>query len=162
VLKRIAATCYRRRWRVLGVWVVALVALTVLSQAKGAPASTAFHLPNSDSQQATDLLGQRFPARSGGTADVVLAAPAGLAAHRPAVDALVAKIAEIPHVRGVTSPFDAAGSQQLSADGTIGFAEIQFDANDNELPEGVAAQISERVDEVKVDGLQLELSGHLF
>ena len=30
-------------------------------------------------QRATDLLSERFPARSGGTADIVLAAPSGLA-----------------------------------------------------------------------------------
>ena len=54
MLKRLAATCYRRRWRVLAAWVVALIGLTILGQAKGAPASQAFHLPSSDSQQAIE------------------------------------------------------------------------------------------------------------
>src|SRR3954453_10067698 len=162
VLKRIAATCYRRRWRVLGAWVLALVVLSALAQAKGAPPSQAFHLPSSDSQQAVDLLEHRFPARSGDTADIVLAAPGGLAAHKTALEELFAKVATLPHVRGVTSPFAAAASPQLSADGTIGYAEIQFDEMGNELPDGVAPAIPDLVRSVQDDGLQLELSGHLF
>ncbi|MEY2568799.1 MAG: putative drug exporter of the superfamily, partial [Actinomycetota bacterium] len=162
MLKRLAATCYRRRWRVLGAWIVVLVGLTVLSQTKGAGPSTAFHLPESDSQQATDLLGERFPARSGDTADIVLAAPDGLAAQQPAIDALLAKVATIPHVRGVTSPFASEGSPQLSDEGTIAFAQIQFDAMGNELPDDVASTIGDLVHDVNVPGLQVELSGHLF
>ena len=58
------------------------------------------------------------------------------------------------HVRGVTSPFGGDGSRQLSEDGTIGYAEVQFDSMDNELPEDVAPAITDLVRSVQ-DRLEL-------
>ncbi len=38
------------------------------------------------------------------------------------------KVATLPHVRSVTSPFTAAGADQISTDGTVAFATVDFDA----------------------------------
>lgn len=45
MLQRLARTCYRRRWAVLGAWVVLLVGLYGLNSAGGDPAG---HLTRKD------------------------------------------------------------------------------------------------------------------
>src|SRR4051812_11789479 len=70
-------------WRVLSGALVALVLLIALSSAAGGSFSDSFSIPNSEAQQAYDLLKARFPQRAGDSATVVVKADAGLAS--PAV-----------------------------------------------------------------------------
>ena len=65
VLKRVADLCYRHRWRTLIGWVVLLIGINVSPAASAASFSQTFHLPNTDSQKAFDLLDNKFPARVG-------------------------------------------------------------------------------------------------
>src|SRR6266516_900526 len=50
---------------------------------------------------------------------------------RTAVAAPLAKVARLPGLTGVTSPYTAAGAKQLSQDGHVAFATVNFrkDAN---------------------------------
>src|SRR5438270_6059078 len=91
--------------------------------------SQSFRLPASDSQKAFDLLDQRFPARAGSTAMVVLhvSAPMTDPATKQQVQDVLGRIAAVPDVEAVRSPYDADGAQQISpTDPRIAFAEIQF------------------------------------
>ena len=55
-MKAIAEFCYRRRWYVVGGWILLLVGLFPLSRAIGDEYRTEFELPDSESAQAIDLL----------------------------------------------------------------------------------------------------------
>ena len=80
MLQRLARTCYRRRWTVLGGWVVLLVGLFALNTAYGGKFLDEFDLPGSESQQAYDMLDEHgFEARTGFSGQVVFTAD-GLAA----------------------------------------------------------------------------------
>ena len=104
--------CFRHRWMVLAVWVVALIGFTVAGRAAGTDFSTAFQLPNTPSTQATDLLQKNFPAVSGDSDQIVLHARSGTV-RDPAITAaatkMLAQVATLPHVRAVTSPYGPAG-----------------------------------------------------
>jgi RND superfamily putative drug exporter len=168
VLERVARFSYRRRRVMLAAWLVALVVFVALGQAAGGKSSQSLHLAGTDSQQASDLLAQRFPARSGGIGDLVYHAPGGVAsaALRSEVDALLASIARVPHVRSVVSPYSPEGASQASKDGKIAFAQIQFDQDEASLPNSVGSQIKSvvatGVHRAGSSGAMFELSGQMF
>jgi putative drug exporter of the RND superfamily len=68
MLKRLARTCYHRRWRVLAVWVVFLVAISVFSSAAGGVFRNEFSLSGSESKQAQELLRSVGSATAAGSA----------------------------------------------------------------------------------------------
>ena len=75
MLQRLARFCYRRRWRVLGAWVVLLVGLFALNSSVGGKFLDDFDLPGSESQEAVDLLEEHgFNDRAGATGQVVFKA----------------------------------------------------------------------------------------
>jgi putative drug exporter of the RND superfamily len=158
-LYRLGRSAYRRR-----VWVVtAWLGLLVLS---GAGAATlagetedSFELPGTESVQAMDLLNERFPqaAPSGSSARVVFAAPSGetLAdpANRDAIAATVARLSTMPDVTAVGDPFQVGA---ISAEGTIGYAEVQFGQS---WPADALALLEEAATPAQDAGLVVELGG---
>ena len=167
MLKRIADVCYRHRWRVLLAWVAAFVLMSVLGSALAGEFSQSFRLPASDSQKAFDLLDQRFPARAGESADIVLKAssPVTDASQREPIGDLMAKLAAVPGVREVRSPLDRVNAQQVSPiDPRIAFAEVQFEGTSKQhhVPEATANAVEDVARAAQSSTLQVELSGDLF
>ncbi len=77
-LERLGRWCARHPWRTIGAWVLVAVVIGMLAaSAKGY--SDSFTIPGTESQQATDLLQERFPAQAGATAQVVLHSRDGVA-----------------------------------------------------------------------------------
>jgi putative drug exporter of the RND superfamily len=169
LLQRLARFCYDRRRYVLVAWLLGLVLVTGVAKSAGGKSATNFTLPGTESQRAFDLLKQNFPARSGDTADIVFAANGAQGIRAPEVEqrmaaAFAAAQSASRHVSGVTSPYSAQGARQISGDGHIAFAEIQFDVRSNDLPNGAATTIHDAI--VKAaqpgPGLQVALSGNAF
>ena len=110
-MRRLAAWCVRhRRITVLG-WVATLVVCVAGAGAAGATFKSNFSLPSSDSQRALDLLKHRFPGQSGDSATIVVHTRPGTVtqpAMRARVQAMFARVAGLPHVRGAVSPFAPA------------------------------------------------------
>ncbi len=77
VLYGLARFCVRRRFVVLGVWLVAAIALIVISHRLGENTNDNLSLPGTDSQRATDTLAKSFPDQANGTSPIVLHASAG-------------------------------------------------------------------------------------
>ena len=69
--------CVRRRWIVVAIWLVVVIALAVWARSAGTDVNDNLTLPGSDSQDATSLLEERFPSQANGTNPVVLRAPDG-------------------------------------------------------------------------------------
>jgi RND superfamily putative drug exporter len=127
-LYRLGRFAVRRRWFVLAAWVLAVVVLTIAGKALGGELKDQFNVPGVESQQATNLLKATFPAQAGGGAQVVFHTPNGTvadAANRAAIDKTLAKMATVPHVVSVSSPYTA--SAQVSKDGTIAVSNVAFD-----------------------------------
>ena len=70
MLERLARWSYTHRWRILAIWIVALVGAIFAAKVGGGDYASNFSLPGAESQHALDLLKARFPSESGGTVDI--------------------------------------------------------------------------------------------
>src|SRR3954465_15775501 len=123
VLGRLAAAAAGHWKRSLAIVAAVLIALGALSATVGGDFADDFGTPGSESQQALDLLTQRFPAQSGDTATLVFAVDRGTlrdGGRAAAIARTAAVVGRQPHVTGVAAP-------QLSRDGRIGFLTVQYD-----------------------------------
>jgi uncharacterized membrane protein YdfJ with MMPL/SSD domain len=71
-LYALARLCVRRRFVVLGVWLVVTIALVLVSHRLGDNTNDNLSLPGTDSQHATNVLKRSFPAQANGTSSIVL------------------------------------------------------------------------------------------
>lgn len=61
MLNRLGRFSYRRRWLVVAVWLLALGGAVMLAVASDGPVNTRATIPGIESQQAFDLIEERFP-----------------------------------------------------------------------------------------------------
>ncbi len=160
MLKLTRWTIAHRRMVVFA-WIVLAVGVLAASQAVGKRNANNFSLPNTDSQRAIDLLQSRFPAQAGDADQIVFRTRQGKlndASARAAIAPLLGRIARLPHVAGVVSPYDA-GAKAISKAGTIGFATVEFDQRANELPKAAIDRVINAAEGVRSPALQVELGG---
>ncbi|MFF9120514.1 MMPL family transporter [Streptomyces massasporeus] len=156
--RRIGRASARRPWVTIAAWAVALLFVLPLAGTVGGSFVDDLVAPGSQSEEAMELLEERFPEASGGSAMAVFAAPEGqrLERHQPAIDTAVARIAEVGQVATVTDPFTAG---TLSPDGRIGFAQITFDVPPMDVGPRQIDALTGAIDPVREDGVVAELGG---
>jgi putative drug exporter of the RND superfamily len=161
MLERIARWSYNHRWRMVLIWVAILIGINVIGAAAGAPYSNNFTLPGTDSQRAYDLLQNRFPQRSGDTADIAFKATAGVTdpGVQQRMERFFASISKFNHVDGVQSPYVKGGEQQISPDGHIGLARIQFDVTGDKVPVPEIKRMEALAATSDGQGLTIDLGG---
>jgi putative drug exporter of the RND superfamily len=144
-------------------WVILLIGVNTLAQSAGTTYSNNFTLPNSDAQRASDLLAHSFPAQAGDRDTIVFKVAHGTVrepAVRSRMSALFAKVAHLPHVSGVVSPYaPQAAGKAISGDGRIAFATVVFDQKANTLPKSAAQNVVSTAKSARAPGLQIELGG---
>ena len=142
-------------------WIVLAIGVLAASQAVGKRNANNFSLPNTDSQRAIDLLQSRFPAQAGDADQIVFRTRTRKltdASTRAVIAPALERIARLPHVAGVVSPY-AAGAHAVSKAGTIGFATVEFDQRANELPKAAIDRVINTAEAVRSPTLQVELGG---
>jgi RND superfamily putative drug exporter len=164
MLQRLARTCYRRRWSVLGGWVVLLVGLVALNTTFGGKFLDEFDLPGSESQQAYDMLDEHgFEARTGFSGQVVFAADD---VRDPAVqrgmEDLFVEIEQIVEPGEVVSPYGPEGARFVNDDGTIAYAEVNMGDRDSDEYLAVGDEVRALVAGATVPGTTVELGGDAF
>jgi RND superfamily putative drug exporter len=133
----LARWCATHRRSVVLLWIVVLIGVGAAWQGVGSHYSSNFTLGKTGAQRAADLLKSRFPAQSGDVDQIVFKTRTGKlsdARVRSEMAPMLAAVARLPHVTGVTSPFDPTAGKRISKDGTIGFATVLFDQRANVLP----------------------------
>src|SRR6266849_7428488 len=153
-------TIAHRRIVVLS-WIVLAVGVLAVSQAVGKRNANNFSLPNTDSQRAVDLLKSRFPTQAGDADQIAFRTPQGKltdASTRAVIAPLLVRIAGLPHVTGVVSPYEA-DANAVSKAGTIGFATVEFDQLASELPKSAINRVINTAESVRSSALQVELGG---
>jgi RND superfamily putative drug exporter len=164
VLARLAATCYRRRRRVVIAWVVALIGISVLAQTVGGDLLKTFSLPGTESQRTFDVLKNDF-GRRGDTGDFVFKARHGTVndpAVRSEVESVVSELRKQPHVVSVGTPYEPGGQRFVAPGGVIARAEILFDVQANDVPVDEAAHMRTIVKRANSATIQAELGGSMF
>jgi RND superfamily putative drug exporter len=162
-MSSLARWCFKRRFVVLGLWIAALLVLGGLGRAAGDQYNDSFTLPGTESTRALNLLEKSFPTQSGDTAQIVWHAKTGSvkdADVQDKVTAMLAKVAKLPHVVEVKSPYDAANKSQISGDGTIAFATVNLDKLPLDIPTGDYKKLISTAQGIDGGALQVELGGN--
>ncbi|GAA4724035.1 MMPL family transporter [Phytohabitans rumicis] len=161
-LYRLGRFAFRRRWLVLGLWLAVLIAALVGAATLSGKTQDAFRIPGTQSQQAIDLLQERFPQASadGATARVVFAAPDGQqltsAANKATIERVVAELKQAPQVASVSDPFTSGAVNEA---GTVGFAQATYQVQSGELTDQTRDTLTGIVDEARAQGLTVEVGG---
>jgi putative drug exporter of the RND superfamily len=165
MLRRLASFSYRRRRWVVLAWIVAVVGLTVLAGKVGDDFASGFSVKGTESTRAQDLLEATFPAHAGDSGQLVIHAAGGIEQPqvRARVEQVLAKIARVPHVTAVTSPYGPEGARQIAPGKRIAYADLQFDERAGQISDATATEIQDlaRVGETR-DGVTLETGGRMF
>jgi RND superfamily putative drug exporter len=148
---------------VIGGWIALVLVLTGASLAVGgAKYNNSVTLPAGyGSTQAQALLQRDFPQAAGDQDQIVVETTAGAVtdpAVRRQLDTLLARVARLPHVTGVASPYDSRG-QAISRDGRTAFAVVTFDEPSDELPPDAATNVISTAQAARAPTLRVALLG---
>jgi RND superfamily putative drug exporter len=160
-MRRFATWTTGHRKTVIIGWIVALIGIGMISSSVGSDFTEEFKLPSSDSQEAFELLEDRFPQQSGVTAEIVYKAPAGAdsAAVRKKMEGVFAEAEKLPHVSEVASPYASGGAGAISKDGEIAYATVQYDVSTDKLEKSDIKKLVSISQAASSDGVQVEVGG---
>ena len=156
-LYRIGRACVRRRKGVLLGWLAVAIGATVLGQASGGHTQDVFAIPGVESQRAIDVLAQRFPAASGGSAQMVFTVATGSLDDAGAASTISAAMADLraqPDVSGL-------GDLRLSADHRIGYIDVQYDRPAKLIKDLAYPALVHTAATTTAAGVRTELGGEL-
>ncbi len=130
-LERLGRFSARRKWWVLGTWLLIAIALGAGAAPAGKPFRDVFTIPGSDSQAAVNVLNQRFPAANLPTAQVVFH-DSEHAIPTATVSAASAAIEKLPQVASTSTPKVSADGKTVLLTVTYGVAnpDISLDTID--------------------------------
>jgi RND superfamily putative drug exporter len=154
-LHKLGRTAFRRRRLVLSLWLAFFGAMILGAATLSGSTDGSFSIPGTESQQAIDLLEQRFPAAGGASGTIVFAAPEGEAltgARRTAVDDGIAQVAKAPDVAGASDPL-------VSDDGRIALSRVSFDQQADDIADGSREAVQRAAERAERAGVQVEFGG---
>lgn len=129
-MSRLAHWCFLHRRAVVAGWLLILVVTVALSQSIGSKFNESVSLPGTDSQAAVNLLTDNFPTASGEADQIVIEARGGATVRSDSVQqpvtAALGKVAAVPGIASVVSPYSERGAAQISEDGGVAFAAVNW------------------------------------
>src|SRR5829696_8235649 len=128
-MQALARWCFRHKFVVLAVWVIALLGLGGVSASVGSGYTDSFSLPGTESTTALNLLTDNFNTELTDTNQAVFAADDVTdPATKARIEQTLKKIEDGPHVERVDSPFaEGAAARQISKDKRVAFANVHMD-----------------------------------
>lgn len=153
-LERVGRSAARRPWGTLAGFLVMLLMLGGIAGGVGAGFTDEVRLGETGSQQASDLLTERFPAVAGDTATLVVHSTAGLRTERAtaAVDTLIASVSSQPDVVSV-APL------QISADGSTGYLTVLYRAKAADLSAEHLHRLEQALQPLGRSGIEASMRG---
>jgi RND superfamily putative drug exporter len=161
-LYRLGRLSYRRRRAVLALWFALLALMGVAASTLSGPYSDEFSIPGTESQEALDVLADRFP-QSGlaqASANVVFAAPQGQVLDSPerraAVAEVLSAVRQDPDVALATDPFGPGGA---SPGGRVARSTVTYSLDPLSVTEENREALFDSAQAGERAGLQVEFSG---
>jgi RND superfamily putative drug exporter len=138
LLYRIGAFAAKRRFLVVAVWLLVVVAALLGARAFDGQMTQSVEIPGTESQTAIDMLQSRFPQASGASAKVIFVAPQGadIRSFETQIESAIDKLSDLKHVVAVTNPFDAGNGSQIASNNSMAFASVQYDVAQTTLTQG--------------------------
>ncbi|WP_030315984.1 MMPL family transporter [Streptomyces sp. NRRL B-3229] len=158
----LARWCVRRRLVVVLLWLLALGGVSAAAAVTGSAYSNDYEVPGTESGRATQLLREGFPQLGGDSDTVVWHVDSGSvrdADVEQTMTTTLEKIADLPGVASVVSPYDSAGSGLISADGHTAYAGVTFSHSAEDIDKSQAQAVVDTAKDAEADGLQVELGG---
>ena len=153
-LFRIGSSAARRPWRFVGGWLLAALIAFSLAGTVGGTLVDDYSMPGTDSQAATDLLTERFPAFAGSSARVVVHS-ADTALDARVLEQVADGLADKPHVEAVDPP-------AVSADGRTAVLAVRYDAPVTHVePAQARDHLLEAAAPARDAGLTVEVGGEV-
>ncbi len=155
----------RHRRIVVLAWVVLLVGMTLASKTVGTAYSNSFSLPGTDSSRAIALIESVSPKASGDIDQIVFATSNGAKISDPeiqsTIEATLAKVAEVPHVVSIVSPYSVQGAEQVNAADDVAFASVHFDEQAQNISTADAQQFVSTAQTAKGPNLDVAVGGQV-
>ncbi|MFE3099505.1 MMPL family transporter [Nocardia tengchongensis] len=162
LLYRVGRFAFEKRRLVVLLWVGLLAALAIgAASAPPAPPDT-FSIPGTESQQAFDLLEQRFPGTKsdGAQARIVFVAPEGQQigsdANKAVVERIVADVSSGAQVKGVLDPFQTGA---VSKNGSTAYATVSYGATSDNLTDATKTALTDAMHTGESAGVTVEIGG---
>jgi putative drug exporter of the RND superfamily len=153
-LASLADVAYRRRGRVVLVWIVALIVLIGLGSSLGGEYEADYNTPGSETKAASDITEREFSGYTGQEIFVVWKDPNGAMspAARKRIDAFLAEAKQVPHVESQTPV-------RVSKDGTIATTNLPLTVPGWEVAKEDGERLVDAAEENSVGGLEIKLGG---
>ena len=159
-LYRLGGWAFRRRRTVLLAWITVLGLVVASAAAFSGQTNSKFSVPGTESQQAQDLLEQKFPGAGGASARMVFAAPEGEKltdlANKDAVEASLARAKQADGVTQVVDPYEA---HTISKDGRIAYADVIYPVPADQIDDPARDELAASAEPARDAGLQVEFGG---
>jgi putative drug exporter of the RND superfamily len=161
-MSALARWCFHHRFVVIAAWVLVLVGLGALSQALKSDYNNSFSLPGTGSATAQQLLARAVPAQAGDSDTIVWQVSNGTV-RDPAVmarmGAMLRNVATMPEVAAVVSPYGPRGGAQISRDGRIGYATVDFAKQAGNLDKADINRVVHAAKGARERGINVQLGG---
>ncbi|MDQ6806086.1 MAG: MMPL family transporter [Actinomycetota bacterium] len=141
------------------------VAIGAIGTAVGSKYTTGDVLKGTESTRAINLLSASAPKASGDSDQIVIATKSGTVnspAVKASVNAMLAQVAQIPHVGTVSSPYSANGARQISPSGTVEYASVIFDRQGDAVPIADVNRVASLARTVASPTVHVALGGQAF
>ncbi|MFC9330407.1 MMPL family transporter [Kitasatospora sp. NPDC057015] len=161
-LYRLGHWAARRRGLVVLLWVAVLAAVGVGGLTAPGASKGDSSMPGIESQQAYDLMQERFPGTSadGAGATVVFVAPNGQKVtatdNRAAVEEAVKSLSTGAQVASVADPFE---SDAVSKDGSTAYATVTYTVSSDDVTDASRTAVNQAAGQARAAGLTVETGG---
>ena len=161
-MRTLGVWSYRHPAVIVLLWLLAIGGVQVAAGMVGPDYRNSFALPETDSQAAVDLLDERFAEASGDADTLVVRSTEGSVNDpdvRVQVEELLAEVAAIDSVAGVRSPYGLMGAGQISPDGTVAYAAVQYATAGIEVPRDDLESLTDLVEDAGTEALEFSVGG---
>jgi RND superfamily putative drug exporter len=161
MLYRLGTVAARRPWRILLIWVAIAATVIVARNTWGGESIDSFDLPGAESQNAVELIEERFPGLTGTTSRIVFHSDTAHLDEPPQSQAISDAIDRgrvLEHVTDITDPL-AQTTDALSSDGRTAYATISYSVRFDALTSEDLAAIEAATTPAREAGLQVEIGG---
>jgi RND superfamily putative drug exporter len=158
----LAQWCVRHRLAALLLWLLVLGGTATAAAVTGSTYSNDYDVPGTESGRAGQLLEDGFPGLGGDSDTVVWHTGTGTvraADVEQTMTRTLERIADLPAVASVTSPYDDQGAARISRDGRTAYATVTFEERAEDIDRGEAQAVVDLARSAATDGLQVELGG---
>ncbi|QFX86560.1 MMPL family transporter [Streptomyces sp. SYP-A7193] len=153
---------FRRRWTVALVWAAVLAAVGLAGMTAPEAEEEPFSMPGIESQEAFDLMEERFPgaAADGATARVVFVSSNGekvtASENKEAVEAAIAELGDGAQVASIVDPYESGA---VSEDGSTAYTTVTYKVDAAGLTDAGRSHLDESLEHARDSGLTVEAGG---